>query len=473
MSNISIDINIVEEPDSFQASAYVTDVIAKVAITENRDSLFASAESNIVESKFSNYLTRALGELICYDNDLYIFKEIVSRLQTVLYNKIKVFPRLRDIDTVFLDRNNEVDDQFLNYIKYEVGVKIPETSRVPLKELLRDSKVFYSGKTTKGLYYYLGQLHNVVINIDEPARLIFRLSDNRTVISGAYNEDNSSYSKLGRIRDGIVWSYFTYFIDIYGLQDIDDEYLFEQNVKLVHPAGTQYFYRGHYNFYNDNDIVLRLTEYKEHEFHWLESQVSLDNNFMLDGIGILSSRRAYTTSSILSITGQELLIQLYSYRRFRYSVISKVRNIEFDITKLEVSIDNGLILSEQGLLSRRYSKPSDRTTTANYTLESALNTPSYLAIWNEQQGRFELFSSENPIVYEFKTQDANLSNDPYSVLADIEYIELKDYAYNQLDMESPTFNPHLYPITIELVGNLDYTASLNMSHNSGYIPILF
>jgi hypothetical protein len=127
----------------------------------------------------------------------------------------------------------------------ETGLRLPEGSLVPDRELLREAKAFYSRKGTEILLNYIGKIYGVEIDMNRPAELIFRTNYLRTFLDGDISLNSKplpwDQSRLGRIRDGIMWAFYTYIVNVLGAQNISSFTDFFNALKLNHPAGTNIF----------------------------------------------------------------------------------------------------------------------------------------------------------------------------------------------------------------------------------------
>lgn len=182
---------------------------------------------------FYRMISRSLHETVMDSEDADVLVGLMVSLQQQAYERIKEFPKLRDLD--------RMPDNLVPHLQREVATRLPHTDLIDKREFVREAKNWYSGKGAAASYDYISALTKTKIVIQEPARSLMRLDRPSTALSGSLNSEISTTgTKLGIMRDGDKWAFYTYILRIFGVQDVSVEDLIEL-LELVHPAGTKYF----------------------------------------------------------------------------------------------------------------------------------------------------------------------------------------------------------------------------------------
>lgn len=191
---------------------------------------------------------------------------------------VRHLPEVKDLDLT----------PFLNYMQKEIGFDLPLTSNFPTLEFLRESKSWYGHKGAISIFAFIGSLVGSPIEVDAPAKLIFKLDSSRSYLSGKSThlggERPFNDSNLARIRDGIYWSQFTYLVDVLQAQNIVNTTDLINLLNNVHPAGTKMFIKFRFNYITPQQTVTLLS-FKEKvtdSFFLRMPWPSLDNNLILD-----------------------------------------------------------------------------------------------------------------------------------------------------------------------------------------------
>jgi len=188
------------------------------------------------ETKFHALLSGALGEHLVEDSDYWILVRLVAYLLEVEYGLVEDFHLLRDVD--------RTPDAFLVYLLQEYGVKLPDGKFGNVRELIKESKPWYSSKGTLPALQFVAAITNTAIGLFQPALLIEKPSTGATLLSGAVSQNGPLphvQSRIGRLRDGVLWSYYTYILTVQGFQNVPSAVAFLALLELVHPAGSQRF----------------------------------------------------------------------------------------------------------------------------------------------------------------------------------------------------------------------------------------
>jgi ComF family protein len=135
-------------------------------------------------ARFEQLIADSLGESLTSDNDISVFIKLMAYLQAQTYTKLKEFPDIRDIDLA--------PEDFLQYYKQEFALKLPDSTNFDLREFIRESKNWYSGKGTTELLSFIGALTNTDIDLFESSRLIMRFNSPKTLISVATSTHHPS-----------------------------------------------------------------------------------------------------------------------------------------------------------------------------------------------------------------------------------------------------------------------------------------
>jgi hypothetical protein len=150
----------------------------------------------------------------------------------------KKFPELRDLD--------KFPDEFLPLMEQEFVEPCLRDVIVDKREFIRENRMFYSSKTTRQLFKWIGAALGLEVDIFEASKLILRTSHAPTVLSGRELVTGEEApvpwrsSELGRIRDGIIWSYYVYMVTVEG--GSADTELLRRFLNCIHPAGTQAYW---------------------------------------------------------------------------------------------------------------------------------------------------------------------------------------------------------------------------------------
>ena len=191
--------------------------------------------------KYRDVFLKSISEPIHYDTDLPILIQAVSDVMANVSYLIDRFPELRDVDLV--------SDEFLKYLFKEYLVDFPYLEGFNYREFIKDSKWYYSSKGTENALAYIAALGGVIFSVWEPAKYIIGPSSRGLFPSGGYasRSIDSGGKNLGRIRDGVFWSKYTYVINVGNLKYIDSIDALMPLIDLNHPAGTKYFLNYFYH----------------------------------------------------------------------------------------------------------------------------------------------------------------------------------------------------------------------------------
>lgn len=162
------------------------------------------------------------------------FVYALTRLLALLRYKIKFFPEQVDID----------NPDYLPLLQAEVGLGLPESDLFPAVELVRENKHWHGRKGNEALYEFIGDLIGSEIELYYPKRLIMCLDDLDTLLDGGESDNGPlpfKQSKMGRIRDGVLWASYTYIVHVLQGQNVTDLDFLHTVLRLIHPAGTQLF----------------------------------------------------------------------------------------------------------------------------------------------------------------------------------------------------------------------------------------
>lgn len=398
----------------------------------------------VLETKFEKFIRSTMGEMILYENDIEVFIKLLAYIQSQIYSDTQKLPELRDIDLA--------KTEYLNYFQKEVGLALPDTQVIDIREFIRESKAWYSGKGTVPIYDFIGSLTNTLVEMFEPSKLIFRTSSVKTLLSGEVNHDPNTVSKLGRMRDGIIWAFHTYFLNVTGVQNLVSVKALTDLVKLVHPAGTQYFLNLNQTqeAVSPTAIGYKSTDWREDRFSLL-GNTTLDNQFYLDGISRLSqfSPYEYRRASYAVTIGKVDLA--YSYRNPSNAVIMSVHNDVNLSTVTSTTVNPAMIANVQ-------------------YVNAASNT--YLSLLNKEFGFINnsthtiddviypvaLVTTVGNTVYEIdrssellKSGSINsIAQENYSSLNSTKYKNIFSRAYNQPLYITPEFYSQLYLTRIDV-----------------------
>lgn len=247
------------------------------------------------------FIEQVVGEHLFLDSDFVIFSQLMAMLQADHEVLLDRFPLLRDID--------QVPNEFLIHLQQEFSLKLPDDPDLDPREFIRESKPFYAGKGTENLLQYLAALAKVSIELFESSKLIFRLDYPRTLLSGAPSTTGPKpyhESKLGRLRDGIVWAFYVYLLVIRGTNVNTNRVI--DYINLNHPAGTNYFFDLYLTNYLESSTNLHLSNDHMHDYFMIASlQPFPETNIYiteLDQYNHLTSYRSLETSQTVTPYGQ-------------------------------------------------------------------------------------------------------------------------------------------------------------------------
>ena len=227
------------------------------------------------------------NEIIAQKNTEFV--QIVATMVAILRWHIKKIGDQTDLDL----------SEFIQFLADEVGVALPETSAIPMKEFLRETKTFYGHKTTETLIQFAGDVIGSAVHVYYPAELIFYLDHRRSFLSGAMagHELTFENSKRARLRDGIFWAKFVYVVEVLQAQNVINMNDFLAILDSIHPAGMMRFIKLQYNYWleelTDDGIECWGEIYRENLMvpePGSGTGGTLDNNFML------SSRESFLST---------------------------------------------------------------------------------------------------------------------------------------------------------------------------------
>lgn len=396
------------------------------------------------ESKFYDILNRTMGEAITYDNDSYVFLTLLSRLLAKDHILASSLPNLRDIDII--------PDSLLPYLQAEYGMKLPEAGNINIRELLRESKAWYSGKGTIPALEFLAAITGTAIEMYEPSKLIQRSSTRRTVLSGSpstVGKQPYEVSKLGRLRDKILWSYYTYILTVRGMQNLESINTFTTLLDLSHPAGTSRFINGEFVYHSDY-LGYLLPGYTD---------VLLDT-YLLEGIntgvGLFETEINFSETLVSYTTVSEALLMsgfghlsLYGGSEFgEFTDIASTRLGEITSTTYSNISTSGL-----GLFHRFVNVVDPLMEIggpfAGVDLTEITNSALVVFIWNPSTEKYTASCIATPMVSHVIT-GLNLKKLPYGASQDAPYSQIHDSKWNNSIFGSAKeeFMPYMYGTNI-------------------------
>lgn len=186
-------------------------------------------------SRYRRLFEFSFSESIYSDTNLSVMVGAASEVFGQVAKLIEEFPTLRDVDLVA--------DRHLEIMIREYLPNFPYIPNFNYREFIKDSKTYYSSKGTVSALSYVAALGAVVFSVWEPARYMQTLSSGRLLLSGAQASRpvGGPGIALPRLRDGVLWSRYTYVIEVGNLRSIDQADLLYPLIDLNHPAGTKYF----------------------------------------------------------------------------------------------------------------------------------------------------------------------------------------------------------------------------------------
>lgn len=226
-----------------------------------------------------------------YANDLVLdgtgpFEFVMAHLLAYQRYFIRHSPEQQDIDqTLFLDQ-----------IKDQVGYGLPSLGALPILELIRENKNFNGNKGTEVLFKFAGAIVGSPISLDYPENLMLVLDDDSTYLDGALDVGVNlpySQSKMNRIRDGIIWSRYTYIVNVEQAQNVKDYGDLQTMLDIIHPAGTKRFTTLSFNWMGSLESqgflpTAGLRNFNVSRFREYAGSVpTLDNGYILDGDNFL------------------------------------------------------------------------------------------------------------------------------------------------------------------------------------------
>lgn len=187
-----------------------------------------------------------IEEYIAADNPfVFVIANLVAIQRYFIRNQVQVV----DIDTT----------PFLNLIQQEIGFDLPLSPELPTLEWLRESKSWYGHKGAVGLMPFIGALVGSPLEIDYPAQLIARWDQSNTCLSGKVTSHGGlvpfADSKQARIRDGVRWAQFVYFVKVLQAQNLTNYTDLLNLLNNVHPAGTKRFMYYLFNYIVDEPVL--------------------------------------------------------------------------------------------------------------------------------------------------------------------------------------------------------------------------
>lgn len=389
------------------------------------------------EERFKAFFDSTMGPSIMAEGDIGVFTSLMAALQTQTYADIQRFPELRDLDKVPAD--------LLDLYRREFASQFPASTPFDIREFIRESKNWYSGKGTSDLLGFIGSLFGVDLKMFETSKLILRFSDSRTLISGRETDHFLSYpeSRLGRIRDGIIWSYYVYFLIVNGIQNVPSLADFLDVVRLNHPAGTQFFTQGemHYSLPAD-EVTDRWTRI------WTEYDTIVEEDV-------------------------EVLIYLLEFDRSNY-IPSYNSLAESQLMNAfgQADLYGTLTLGEKSIVSEFWAKLQDRTYVMDATsplgpfmrfvkvlntsldssgpfsaVEEALITrmSNTVIAWDPSTERYRFVHKSDSVVATHLSSGANIRDYSYDILSQMPYEEIATmfWAKNPAGGSGGEFNPYM------------------------------
>lgn len=207
---------------------------------------------------------------------------------------VKIMAHLISIQRYFLHLIPEQIDidstEYLSLLQKEAGFNLPLTEAIPIVEFLRESNSWNAHKGTEALYAFVSDVIGSPIAIHYPKKLILKLSD-VTCLSGSTSDKGEldwEHTKLGRFRDGLLWSNFVYILDILQAQSVGNLNDLMALIEHIHPAGTKRQLNLIFTFEVDPETIPESTIYgfqevTEDNYIISKPYPTLDNNWILSG----------------------------------------------------------------------------------------------------------------------------------------------------------------------------------------------
>lgn len=368
----------------------------------NWDTIKESQEYQDNFSKVKNLLVKSMGneDIVNSSNPL---AHAVASLVAMQRYFVRHIPDLGDLDAT----------PYLDLIRKEVGCDLPFTSKVPVKEFLRESKVWYGTKGTEALLKYAGNLINSQVDVDYPYKRIFRMNSKSTLLNGTPNSPKLPFkdSKVGYLQDGYFWTSFTYLVTVLNAQNVDNLSDLLTVAEAVHPAGFRSFIRLHHLAFPDEDYPSEAVMFHEYtqETHFLDKNYpTLNNGF-----------RCNDSRSRLNMKNG--VVQL----------------LEFDIQVVP-------LLDEIFAVGYR----TIDTDTFMHFPPSNIGSHACFSRYIpdlENNDYIEVFSDNDSLVYEIVTTNMGLKNYNYEDISELTFRHLQDVAYDldQQNQNTTWFNDML------------------------------
>jgi hypothetical protein len=239
--------------------------------------------------------------------EAYVFIWIITSLAATQRYFVRHMPDLVDIDT----------SPFLNLIQAETGLNLPLTSDIPLVEFLRESKSWAEHKGSIAIYDFIGDLVGSPIEVDFPKDLIFKVGKLRTCVGGASGGPYSfAQSKMGRIRDGILWAQFTYIVNVLQAQDITSIDDLFNLLNSVDPAHCQMFVKLAFNFSTQTVVpTVQSRDFIKDHYVIRNQWPTVGNQWLVGGSARVSMRNGNALLMITNINEIPLLQTDSTFRR--------------------------------------------------------------------------------------------------------------------------------------------------------------
>jgi len=187
----------------------------------------------------------------------------------------------------FIEQNDIDDTLFLDSIKNEIGVGIPLTDAIPIKQFLKENKAWFGHKGTELLYTFIGEVVGSPIEVHLPNEMVARWDDPRTCLSGVQGSALDSWDslKLAYLHDGVYWTRYTYLVIILQSHLITNMNDFLALVESIHPAGTKRFFifKFQYAFDLSDVSIYKPSTIVKSSYFLRTPYPTLDNNLIASG----------------------------------------------------------------------------------------------------------------------------------------------------------------------------------------------
>lgn len=333
----------------------------------------------------------------------------LSNLMAVRRYFSRHLPEIVDID----------ETPFLDLIRQETGFDLPLSSDLPIIEWLRESKSWFGHRGSLNIYPFIGALVGSPLEINFPARLIARWDTRNTFLDGEVTAHGGkrpfSLSKRARIRDGIRWAQYVYFVNVLEAQNIINLTDLDNLLANVHPAGTKRFVYYQFNHFVDVPDMTFLSYAMQIDMnYYIRPQYpTLDNGLLADDPGSQWDMHfAHGFIANMVVDDLEKFEPLAMYRQLPYDTLTNI----YVGTRTYAGVQ------------REVYNPA----TEEYD---------------------QLFSDNDTLVYTNVTTNMGISSYSYLEVNEMSFRQLQDVAYNndQKNMQGQNWMPDLLylDVTVE------------------------